>query len=62
MLTQDVTPYYPPLQVRAGVLVVDGFGISLRVQRGRLCVEDGIGRQRRSIASIAWARAWNAWC
>src|SRR5579863_3111183 len=50
MQQQNCTPLYPPLQVRAGVLVVDGFGISLRVQRGRLRVEDGIGRQRRSIS------------
>ena len=49
MLDQNFTPLYPPLQVRAGVLVVDGFGVALRVQRGRLQVEDGIGRQRRSI-------------
>ena len=50
MLTQNVTTLYPPLQVRAGVLVVDGFGIALRVvNRGKLRVEDGIGRQRRSI-------------
>ncbi len=41
---------YTPLQVRAGVLVVDGYGIALRVaRRGKLRVEDGIGRQRRSI-------------
>ena len=31
MQQQNFTPLYPPLQVRAGVLVVDGFGISLRV-------------------------------
>ncbi len=49
MQQQNFTPLYPSLQVRAGVLVVDGFGISLRVQRGRLSLEDGIGRQRRSI-------------
>jgi CRISPR/Cas system-associated endonuclease Cas1 len=50
MLSQNFTPLYPPLQVRAGVLVVDGFGITLRVQnRGKLRVEDGLGRQRRSI-------------
>ena len=48
-MQEQTTSLYPPLQVRAGVLVVDGFGISLRVQRGRLRVEDGIGRQRRSI-------------
>jgi hypothetical protein len=45
------TSLYPPLQVRAGVLVVDGYGIALRVvNRGKLRVEDGIGRQRRSVA------------
>ena len=49
MLTQKFTPLYPLLQVRAGVLVVDGFGIALRVLYGKLRVEDGIGRQRRSI-------------
>ena len=48
--TAELTPLYPPLQVRAGVLVVDGFGIALRVlNRGKLRVEDGIGRQRRSL-------------
>jgi CRISPR-associated endonuclease Cas1 len=49
MLTQNVTTLYPPLQVRAGVLVVDGFGVALRVRYGKLHVEDGLGRQRRSI-------------
>src|SRR5579862_5989213 len=49
MLKQNFTPLYPPLQVRAGVLVVDGFGISLRVLYGNLRVEDGVGRQRRSL-------------
>ncbi len=50
MQQQNFTPLYPPLQVRAGVLVVDGFGIALRIlNRGKLRVEDGIGRQRRSI-------------
>ena len=50
MLKQNFTPLYPPLQVRAGVLVVDGYGIALRVaSRGKLRVEDGIGRQRQSI-------------
>jgi CRISPR-associated endonuclease Cas1 len=49
-MQQQNTSLYPPLQVRAGVLVVDGFGIALRVvNRGKLRVEDGIGRQRRSI-------------
>jgi CRISPR-associated protein Cas1 len=50
MQQQNFTPLYLPLQVRAGVLVVDGFGIALRVlNRGKLRVEDGIGRQRRSL-------------
>jgi CRISPR-associated endonuclease Cas1 len=50
MQQQNFTPLYPPLQVRAGVLVVDGYGIALRVvNRGKLRIEDGIGRQRRSI-------------
>ena len=49
-MQQHATSIYPPLQVRAGVLVVDGYGIALRVQnRGKLRVEDGIGRQRRSL-------------
>ncbi len=49
MLKQNFTPLYTPLQVRAGVLVVDGFGIALRVLYGKLRVDDGIGRQRRSL-------------
>ncbi|HLY02995.1 MAG TPA: CRISPR-associated endonuclease Cas1 [Candidatus Cybelea sp.] len=49
-MQQQSTSLYPPLQVRAGVLVVDGYGIALRVvSRGKLRVEDGIGRQRRSV-------------
>jgi CRISPR-associated endonuclease Cas1 len=50
MQQQNFTRLYPPLQVRAGVLIVDGFGIALRVLYGKLRVEDGIGRQRRSLA------------
>ena len=41
---------YPDLQVRAGVLVADGYGVSLRVLYGKLRVEDGIGRARRCLA------------
>jgi CRISPR-associated protein Cas1 len=49
-MQQQSTSLYPPLQVRAGVLVVDGYGIALRVaSRGKLRVVDGIGRQRRSL-------------
>lgn len=49
-MQQQSTSLYPPLQVRAGVLVVDGYGIALRVHYGKLRVEDGIGRQRRALA------------
>jgi len=49
-MQQQSTSLYPPLQVRAGVLVVDGYGIALRVRYGKLRVEDGLGRQRRSLA------------
>lgn len=50
MQDQKFTLPFPPLQVRAGVLVADGYGISLRVLYGKLRVEDGIGPHRRSIA------------
>jgi len=49
MLDQNFTLPYPPLQVRAGVLVADGYGTSLRVLYGRLHIEDGIGPHRRSL-------------
>jgi CRISPR-associated endonuclease Cas1 len=50
MQDQKFTLPYPDLQVRAGVLVVDGYGVSLRVLYGKLCVEDGIGQHRRCLA------------
>jgi CRISPR-associated endonuclease Cas1 len=50
MQDQKFTLPYPPLQVRAGIVVADGYGISLRVLYGKLRVEDGIGPHRRSIA------------
>ena len=49
MQDQKFTLPFPPLQVRAGVLVVDGYGISTRVLYGKLHVEDGIGPYRRTI-------------
>jgi len=49
MQQHDSTFPFPPLQVRAGVLVADGYGISLRVLYGKLRVEDGIADRRRSI-------------
>ncbi len=50
MQDQKFTLPYPDMQVRAGVLVADGYGISLRVLYGKLCVEDGIGPHRRCLA------------
>jgi CRISPR-associated endonuclease Cas1 len=50
MQQTDFTFPLPPLQVRAGVLVADGYGVCLRVLYGKLRVEDGIGDRRRSIA------------
>jgi CRISPR-associated endonuclease Cas1 len=50
MQVQKFTLPFPPLQVRAGVLVVDGYGVTTRVLYGKLRVEDGIGPHRRSIA------------
>jgi hypothetical protein len=41
MQQTDFTFPFPPLQVRAGILAVDGYGISLRVHYGKLVVEDG---------------------
>jgi hypothetical protein len=49
MQQPDSTFPFPPLQVHAGVLVVDGYGISLRVLYGKLRIEDGIADRRRSI-------------
>ncbi len=49
-MQEQFTLPYPDLQVRAGVLVADGYGISLRVLYGKLRVEDGIGLHRRCLA------------
>lgn len=46
-MQQEATPTYPTLRARSGVLVVDGYGICIRVHRGRLTISDGIGRERR---------------
>ena len=34
---------------KTGVLVLSGFGISVRLQRGHLEIEDGVGMERRTI-------------
>src|SRR5690349_6828629 len=49
MQQSNFTLPFPPLQVRAGVLVVDGHGMMLRVLYGKLHVEDGIIHRRRRI-------------
>jgi hypothetical protein len=41
-------PPYDQLEPRNGVLVIDGFGLALKVDRGHLVAEDGVGRIRRS--------------
>lgn len=40
---------FPDLAVRDGVLVVDGHGISIHVERGRLVVEDGVAGVSRRL-------------
>jgi hypothetical protein len=55
MLCKTIPSLYPLLQVRAGVLVVDGFGIALRVLYGKLHVSDGLGSQRRLNARTMMA-------
>jgi CRISPR-associated endonuclease Cas1 len=36
-----------PLRKQGEIVVIDGYGISVRVQRGQLIVVDGVGRDRR---------------
>ena len=33
---------------RQGVLLLVGYGLRIAVERGHLCVEDGVGKSRRS--------------
>ena len=46
-LARDHKQPKPPLQRRGEVCVAAGYGIRIRVERGRLEVSDGIGRDRR---------------
>lgn len=46
-MQQEATPTYPQLRARSGVLVVDGYGIAIKVHRGKLAISDGVGRERR---------------
>jgi CRISPR-associated endonuclease Cas1 len=43
----DSTTAVPSLAIRDGVLVLDGYGLSITVKRRHLLVSDGIGRTRR---------------
>lgn len=52
--TAALTATFTETAVRAGVYVVDGFGVTVRVDRGHLEVNDGIGRHRRTRR---WSRA-----
>jgi len=47
MQPQTTSPL-PPLEPRNGVLVVDGYGVRIRVNRAHLVVEDGFADLRRS--------------
>lgn len=49
MLEQKFTLPFPPLQVRAGLVVADGYGINVHVRYGKLNIEDGIADRRRSL-------------
>jgi CRISPR-associated endonuclease Cas1 len=44
---QHAEPPFPALSATSGVAVVDGYGISIRVDRGHLVLRDGIGPERR---------------
>jgi CRISPR-associated endonuclease Cas1 len=45
--SRDYQQPLPPLRRRGRVVVVDGYGVSLSIQRGRLVVRAGSGRDRR---------------
>lgn len=46
MRKHHISPF-DQLEPRHGVLVIDGYGIKIRVQAGHLVVEDGVGSVRR---------------
>lgn len=39
---------YPTIDPRHGVIVADGYGLRIAVERGHLVIEDGFGRARRA--------------
>jgi CRISPR-associated endonuclease Cas1 len=46
-MQHERTTFFPPLTIRNGVLVLDGYGLRVSVERGHLAVSDGIGDERR---------------
>src|SRR2546422_2109306 len=47
-VSQHVTSRKSPIS-KSGVLTLSGFGIRVRMQRGHLEIEDGVGMERRTI-------------
>jgi CRISPR-associated endonuclease Cas1 len=48
-MRDEDNPFARPLEVRGGVLVADGYGVRVRVERGRLVVSDGVGEHGRRV-------------
>jgi len=46
-MREERTTFFPPLAIRRGVLVLDGYGLRVSVECGHLAVSDGIGDERR---------------
>ncbi len=46
-MQEERTTFLPPLAIRHGVLILDGYGLRASVERGHLAVSDGIGGERR---------------
>ena len=42
----DISVSLPPVRSRRGVMVLYGYGTSVRVERGHLVIEDGVGSDR----------------
>ena len=46
-VSESLNPLFEPIIPRHGVVTLFGYGIQVRVDRGHLLVEDGIGKNRR---------------
>ena len=51
---QQVLQSHKSLSPRLGVVTLFGYGTSVRVERGHLILEDGIGRDRRYASPGEW--------